>query len=64
MVEGVSEQTNNIVAMSVELAFITLCILFVVLVYFCYYKKKYAVRLQNDPAAQKTLNYEFRLFDG
>lgn len=63
-VEDKHKYINAIVSLGVELFFIVGCILFVVIVYFTYYAKKYKSRLQKNPNIQKKLNTEFRLLSG
>ncbi|GHU30826.1 hypothetical protein FACS1894166_01150 [Bacilli bacterium] len=62
--EFASGVAKDIVNAAIELTFIVLCLLFIVIVYFAYYRKKYVQRLQKEPKAQPTLNYEFRVLDG
>jgi hypothetical protein len=64
IVDGKNEQVKNIVAMATEMAFFVACGLFIYLVYFRYYRNKYAKRLASDATIQQRLNYEFRLLDG
>jgi hypothetical protein len=60
----VGHQTKDIIQMAIELSFIILCVLFVVIVYLGYYRKKYATRLKKSLVIQKKLNYEFRVLTG
>jgi hypothetical protein len=54
----------NISALIMEMAFFTLCALFVICVYFGYYRRKYRIRMILDPKKQEAQNYHFRTLDG
>jgi hypothetical protein len=59
-----TEHIKNLVGMCLELGFLAACGIFIIVVYFGYYNKKYRARLSSQPKLQNTLNYEFRVLDG
>lgn len=59
-----AKDITSYVALGVEFTFIFGLILFVIFVYFSYYKPKLAKRLSENKKTQDDLDHEFRLMDG
>jgi hypothetical protein len=55
---------SAISALIIEMTFFLVCAIFIVWVYFGYYRKRYVARLTQNPKIQKQLDYEFRTLDG
>ncbi len=53
----------KIIAVVIELFFISAVVAIAITIYFTYYRKKYRARLKTNPEVQERLNYEFRVVD-